>query len=126
MGKTIMIVDDHQPLRNALCDLLLEAMPDCKIIEAADGEEAIHLVDTRIPDIVIMDIRLPGIDGVESARIMQDRNPELKVIMLSIQEDDIYRKRSQLAGASDYVTKRNMHKDLFPAVRRVLKETEER
>ena len=45
------------------------------------------------PDIVIMDIRLPGIDGVESARIMQDRNPELKVIMLSIQEDDIVQEK---------------------------------
>ena len=123
MGKAIMIVDDHQKLRNVVRDLLLEAMPDCKIIEAASGEEAVHLTETRTPDIVIMDIRLPGMDGIESARIMHDRKPELKIIMLSIQENDMHRKRARLGGASDYVSKREMHKDLLPAVKRALKET---
>ncbi len=125
MGKTILVVDDHQPLRESLRALLLEAMPDCSIIEAADGEEAIEFADTKSPDIVIMDIGLPGIDGIETTKIIHARKPELKVVMLSMYEEDNYRQEAKLAGASDYVLKRTMHKDLMPAVKRALKEAEE-
>jgi PAS domain S-box-containing protein len=126
LGKTIMVVDDHQPLRESLRALLLEAMPDCSIIEAADGEEAIKIADTKSPDIVIMDIGLPGIDGIETTKIIHARKPELKVVMLSLHEEDNYRQEAKLAGASAYVSKRTMYKDLVTVVKQALKETEER
>jgi two-component system, NarL family, response regulator NreC len=118
MAKTrILIVDDHDVVRSGL-NVLLRSAPDFAVVgEAADGEEALKQAAKLKPDIVIMDISMPKLDGIEATRLIKERQPEVKVIILSVHEDEEYAYQILKAGASGYLLKNAGRKEIFEAVR---------
>ncbi len=121
MKKTrILIADDHSVVRSGL-RLLLQSSPDFAVVaEAADGEEAIMLVDKHKPDVVIMDISMPRLNGIEATSIMKQAHPEMKVIILTVHEDEEYVYQMLRAGASGYVLKSAGKKEIFAAIESAL------
>ena len=121
MTATILIVEDHDAVRKSLRDWLQVEFPQCRIIEAASGEEAIALIQTESPRLVVMDISLPGMSGIEATRQIKAALPSAQVVMLTIHEDDAHRADATTAGASAYVPKRVMQTELIPTLAALLK-----
>jgi len=118
MKKTrILIADDHDVVRSGL-RMLLKTSPDFSITgEAADGEEAVRLVEKQKPDIAFMDISMPRLDGIEATKIIRQNTPETKVIILTVHEDEEYAFHVLHAGASGYLLKNASKKEIFEAIR---------
>ena len=116
----ILLVDDHWEVRDRLRILLMQE-PDFELIgEAGDGEEALEILSRRPIDVVILDLNLPGISGIEIAkRILQDR-PETRVIIVSMQSNPHYVKESFNAGVGSYVLKDCAFEEMVKAVRIVV------
>jgi len=121
MKKTrIIIADDHSVVRSGL-RLLLQSSPDFTVVaEAEDGEEAVTLVDRHKPEVVIMDISMPKLNGIEATGIMKQSNPDLKIIILTVHEDEEYVYQMLRAGASGYVLKSAGKKEIFAAIESAL------
>lgn len=121
MKKTrIVIADDHSVVRSGL-RLLLQSSPNFRVVaEAEDGEAAVALVDRHKPEVVIMDISMPKLNGIEATGIMKQNNPELKIIILTVHEDEEYVYQMLRAGASGYVLKSAGKKEIFAAVESAL------
>jgi two-component system, NarL family, response regulator NreC len=121
MKKTrIIIADDHSVVRSGL-RLLLQSSPDFTVIaEAEDGEEAVALVDRHKPDVVIMDISMPKLNGIEATGIMKQNDPDMKIIILTVHEDEEYVYQMLRAGASGYVLKSAGKKEIFAAIESAL------
>jgi DNA-binding NarL/FixJ family response regulator len=117
--ETIMIVDDHAGMRTSLGDLLRAVFPPFRIMEAANGEDAIAYARACPLNVIVMDIGLPGVNGIETTRAIKTIMPATRVVMLSIYEEENYREDARLAGASAYVRKRTMQTDLVPALQRL-------
>ncbi len=120
MPATILIVEDHEDVRKAMRDWLEVEFPQCRVIEAASGEQAIALARSESPRLVVMDIRLPGINGIETARQIKAALPLAQIVMLTIHAGEIYRADARAAGASAYVTKQRMHSELVPTLAALL------
>jgi DNA-binding NarL/FixJ family response regulator len=120
MPATILIVEDHEAVRKALRDWLGVEFPSCRVIEATSGEEAIALVRVEPPHLVVMDIRLPGINGIEATRQIKAALPFTQIVMLTIHTNDIYRIDAGVAGASAYITKQKMYCELVPTLAALL------
>jgi len=115
----ILIADDHGIVRKGL-RLQLESHPDFDVVgEATDGREAVKQVEELNPDVVIMDIAMPNLNGIEAAAQMVKRNEKLGVIMLSMYSDETYLTRALNAGAKGYLLKDNADVDLQRAVEAV-------
>jgi len=115
----LLLVDDHEVVRTGL-RMLLENQPNIKIIgEASTGLQALEMVDALIPDVVIMDITLPDISGIEATRRLRQSHPDLPVVALTIHEDEQYFFEMLQAGASGYVPKRAAPEDLLNAIQAV-------
>jgi len=110
--RTILIVDDHAVLRGVLQTQLLEWFPGVTVVEAGDGETAMDLASKFEPDIAIMDITLPGVNGIATTRWVKERFPHTRVVILSVHELAAYREDAANAGADAYVAKRQMHTEL--------------
>jgi len=118
--KTVVVVDDHDLIRVGICRLLTD-VPDITVVgQARSGEEAITLVKDLSPDIVFMDIRMPGIGGLEATRRILARQPETKVIVVSAFNDEIYPATLLKAGAYGYITKNADTEEIKTAVQTVL------
>ena len=117
---TILIVEDHDALRNSLRNWLTSIFHDCVFLQAGTGEEALQLCHEHLPEIVLMDIMLPEMSGIETARRMKGVVPEARVVMLSIYEDSAYRTDAAAAGAVAYISKRKMGTELVPLVAKLL------
>jgi len=116
MTLRILLVDDHQIFREALRSLL-EKTGDFQVVgEAGDGLSALKLAEELSPDIVCLDIGMPGVSGVETARALSQRFPSLKIIALSTHTDRIYVMDMLKAGVSAYVTKAEGGKELLRAI----------
>lgn len=101
----VLIVDDHELVRTGI-KRLLEDTRDIRVIaEASTGEEALGLVREHRPDVVLMDVNMPGIGGLEATRKLIQSHPELRVIVVTIHVDEPYPTRLLEAGASGYLTK---------------------
>ncbi len=120
MGATILIVEDHNDVRTAMQDWLQVEFPRCRVIGAACGEEAIALARSELPSLIVMDIRLPGMSGIEATRRIKAALPFAQIVMLTIHTDDIYRADARAAGASAYVTKQRMRGELVSTLARLL------
>ena len=118
--KTVLVVDDHDLIRLGICRLLSD-VPGINVIDqAASGEEAIVLVRKHRPDIVFMDIRMPGIGGLEATQRILSQQPNTKVIVISAFNDDVYPMTLLKAGASGYITKNADTDEIKTAIETVL------
>ena len=120
MDQNILIVEDHQGVRKSLREWLVLSFPQYQLLEATTGEEAITMAQTTSPCLVIMDIGLPGMSGIEATVAIKKSLPSTQVVMLTVYDDDDYRNHAAAAGASAYVAKRKVKTDLLPTIRRVL------
>ncbi|HLE77923.1 MAG TPA: response regulator transcription factor [bacterium] len=118
MAKTrIVIADDHSIVREGV-RMILATQRDFDVVgEAGSGEEALDLIETLRPDVVVMDISMPGIGGIEATAQVKQRHPSINVLALTMHEDESYVFRLLRAGASGYVLKRAAATDLVAAVR---------
>ena len=115
----VAIVDDHQLVREGLRDLLEDA-PDIEVVgEAANGQEALLLCSRLAPNLVLMDVRMPEMDGLAATREIKQRHPEISVMMLTMHENPDYLLEALKAGASGYVLKDGLRQEVVSAVRRV-------
>jgi DNA-binding NarL/FixJ family response regulator len=117
MRKTrVLLADDHQLMRSGV-RLMLEREADLTVVgEAGDGREAVALAKTLKPEVVVMDIGMPNLNGIEAALQMTQHNPELAVVMLSMHSDESYVLRALKAGARGYLLKDSAEADLIKAV----------
>lgn len=101
----VVVIDDHQIVRDGLV-ALLGALDGIEVVgTAADGREAVHVVEDSSPDLVVMDIQMPHLDGIEATRFLTGRNPALRVVMLTMNEDDDTILAAIRAGACGYLLK---------------------
>lgn len=115
----ILLVDDQRLMREGL-RTLLELEPDlCVVGEAGDGQAALDIYAVHAPDVVLMDIRMPGMDGVEATRRLRQRWPDARVMILTTFDDDAYIFDGLRAGARGYLLKDVSGHDLAEAVRTV-------
>jgi DNA-binding NarL/FixJ family response regulator len=119
MSISVLLVDDHKIVREGTRQLL-ELSNDIKILgEASDGLEAVNLAGTLRPDVIVMDVRLPKLNGVEATRAITTRHPNIKVLILSAYDDDSYVFPLLEAGASGYLLKTSSGAELASAIRLV-------
>jgi DNA-binding NarL/FixJ family response regulator len=120
MPQTILIVEDNDLVRESLQVWLSIAFPWCKFEQAKSGEEAVALHRACPMDLVLMDLGLPQMNGIEATRLIKASTPETRVVMLSIQEDPRYVADAVEAGVCAYISKRKMHDELIPVVANLL------
>src|SRR5690606_37264583 len=115
----IIVTDDHRLMREGLSAMMAHE-DDMEVIgEAANGEEAINLVRERQPDIVLMDILMPGMNGLEAARWIQEVDPHVRVIVISMEVSKEYVTAAIKSGVDGYLPKNIGKSDLLSAVRMV-------
>lgn len=115
----VMLVDDHAVVRMGFRLLLQEAADIAVVAEAATGEEALKQHAELNPDVIVMDISMPGIGGVEAVTRLITKDPAVKVLVLSAHEDSIHPKRMLKAGALGYLSKRSAAEELIAAIHQV-------
>ncbi len=116
MGVKVLIVDDHKIVRDGL-RILLARRQDMEIVgEAADGAAAVKLTEELSPDVVIMDISMPGLNGIEATRLILAGRPGIKVIALSMYSDRTFVSAALKAGASGYLVKECAFEELVRAI----------
>ena len=117
----ILLADDHTIVRQGL-KLILSAHADLAVIgEAANGREAVDLAEKLKPDIVLMDVAMPELNGIEATRRMVAANPRIKVLVLSMHKEAVYVREILKAGARGYILKDAIDTELLNAVRSVAK-----
>ncbi|MCD7034458.1 response regulator transcription factor [Metabacillus sp. GX 13764] len=117
MKTRIAIIDDHQLFREGV-KRILDFEPSFEVVaEGDDGDEAVRIVDEHRPDVVIMDINMPNVNGVEATKQLVDANPETKVIILSIHDDENYVTHALKTGARGYLLKEMDADTLIEAVK---------
>jgi DNA-binding NarL/FixJ family response regulator len=117
MSIRVVVVDDHAIVREGLA-ALLGALDGIDVVgTAGDGREALHVVEQSAPDVVVMDIQMPRLDGIEATRFLTSRNQGLRVVMLTMNEDDDTVLSAIRAGASGYLLKGSGAEEVQNAVR---------
>ena len=116
----VLIVDDHHAVRAAVSGWLAASFQGLRVQEACDAEEALKAVEATRFDLVLMDLGLPGTNGVEATRLLSARLPQTKIVVVSVHDSDAHRAAAQAAGAVAFVAKRHMHEHLRAALRQVL------
>lgn len=115
----VLIADDHPFFRDGL-RMLLETTPDTELVgEASDGNEAVALAAEMTPDVILMDLRMPGIGGIEAARLILERRPEAGILVMTMVEDDDSVFAAMRAGALGYLLKGAGSSELLLAIRAV-------
>lgn len=118
MSKTkLLLVDDHAVLRAGL-KMLLNSQTDMEVVgEAADGTEALQQVQKLRPDMVIIDLTMSPMGGDEATRLIKDENPNIKIVVLTVHDDEYYLRRALRCGADGFVPKKAADTDLLSAIR---------
>jgi len=112
----ILLADDHTVMRNGL-RLLLERQPNLTVVgEASDGRETVRAAESVSPDVVVMDIAMPNLNGIEAARQITATRPETAIVILSMHSDESYVIRALKAGARAYLLKDSAEGDLIAAI----------
>jgi NarL family two-component system response regulator LiaR len=115
----VMLVEDHVLVREGTREMLDREEDLCVVAEAGDGEEAVQLAAERHPDIIIMDIAMPKLDGIEATRQIKAANPTTSILVLTAYDDDQYVFAFLEAGAAGYLLKDVSTSDLIQAIRSV-------
>ena len=112
----LLLVDDHDIVRKGI-RMLLESYPEIDIAgEASSAAEALELAGKIQPDVVVMDITLPDLSGIEATRLLKEKYPDISIVALTIHEDDQYFYQMLQVGASGYIPKRAASEDLVRAI----------
>jgi two-component system invasion response regulator UvrY len=115
----VLLVDDHAVVRMGF-KMLLESASDIKVVaEAENGEQAVKLYAEHHPDVIVMDITMPGIGGLEAIERIMAKDNSARILVLSAHEDSVHPKRVLNAGAMGYLTKRSAAEELIKAIRTV-------
>ena len=115
----VLLADDHKMIRAGL-RLVLEQQADIAVAgEADDGREAVSLADELKPDVIVMDVAMPNLNGIEASLQIKQSRPEAAIVMLSMHSDEGYILRALRAGAAGYILKDSAEADLVSAVRAV-------
>ncbi|GHV60041.1 DNA-binding response regulator [Spirochaetia bacterium] len=118
----ILLADDQQLFSDNLKLMLQTLTEDIKVVGiAADGQEVIDMVEKITPDLILMDVRMPGIDGVQAAKIIHQRHPEIKIVMLTTFLDDTYVEDALQYGAYGYILKNIRSEDLIASLRAIFR-----
>lgn len=122
MGTTmnILIADDHANVRRGLRELLVDAFPGTHFSEACDGDQVLIQLVASQPDVLLLDINMPGRSGFEVLKDVKHSYPQLPVIMVSVQSESQYALRCLRAGAAEYVNKNSVSEELAPAIQKIL------
>ncbi len=113
----ILLADDHTVVRDGL-RALLERESDMKVVaEAADGRESVSLAETASPDVVLMDLAMPNMNGMEATRRILEANPRVSVVILSMHQDESYVLGALKAGAKGYLLKDSLRGEVVEAIR---------
>lgn len=115
----VLLVDDHELIRIGIKRLLQDVHGIKVIGEASTGEEAIRIAKELIPDVVLMDVQMPGIGGLEATRKMIRHNPDIKILALTVFDDEPYPSRLLQAGAAGYITKGCDADEMIRAIRTI-------
>jgi two-component system, NarL family, invasion response regulator UvrY len=115
----VMLADDHNIVREGLRRIIEESEGIRVVAEAADGHEALGLIASSAPDVAVIDISMPGLDGLEVIGRIRAEHPGLPVLVLTMHEEEQYVVRAITAGAMGYVTKRSASEELVQAIRKV-------
>jgi DNA-binding NarL/FixJ family response regulator len=115
----VFVADDHTIVRKGLCSLLNDERDIEVIGEARDGREVIREIQKLSPDVIVMDINMPQLNGIEVTRIIKKNHPSVEIIMLTMYSDEGYVHEALLAGASGFLIKNTVPQDLCSAIRAV-------
>lgn len=120
MAARVLLVDDHEIMREGMCALLRKC-EDIEVVgQAADGRTAIELTDQLNPDIVIMDIGMPNLNGIDATHLMRENHPQLKILALSAHSDGSIVSKVIKAGANGYMLKDSAFKELQDGITTLL------
>jgi DNA-binding NarL/FixJ family response regulator len=120
-GVRVMIVDDHPIVRDGLRHFI-DAEPEMTVCgEARSGEDALKALSSGVPDLVLVDLSLPGMDGVSLIRRIKEDHPEVLILVVSMLEQSMHAERALRAGASGFVTKADATEEVVTAIRRVVR-----
>ena len=115
----ILLADDHAVVRKGF-RMILDAQPDMEIIgEAGNGKECVTMAGELLPDVVVMDVAMPELNGIEATRRLASANPLIRVLALSMHKDSVYVREILRAGAKGYLLKDSSDVELLLAVRAV-------
>jgi DNA-binding NarL/FixJ family response regulator len=116
---TVLLADDHEVVREGLRLALLRS-PHIRVVgEAPDGETAVSLTERRLPDVIVMDLRMPGMDGIEATEEIMRRVPEAKVLIFTAYSERALLQRGLESGAKGYILKEAPHETLLRAIEKV-------
>ena len=111
-----LVVEDHDAVRRALCDRIKASFGQYRLREAGTVDEALKIVEAERVNIVLMDIHLPGMDGVAGTQAVLERSPHTSVVVVSVFDDSSHRSAASKAGARAYVCKRAINRELIPVL----------
>jgi DNA-binding NarL/FixJ family response regulator len=118
MEVTVLIVDDNAQLRALIREIVAEAS-NLQVVGEADGAEAIQLVQALRPAIVLLDLIMPQVNGLEVLRWIKVEHPETKVIIVTVHDEDAYRQAAEASGADAFLLKKTLVTILLPTIRRL-------
>ena len=119
MSIEVMLVDDHMIVRQGIKSVISQE-PDIKVVaEASDGREAIELAKQKSPDVIVMDISLPFLNGLDASRQILKQNKSIKILILSMHENRVFIEKALSYGIRGYVLKESAVTDIVKAIREV-------
>ncbi|MCL5951917.1 MAG: response regulator transcription factor [Chloroflexi bacterium] len=127
LHKTSVMVVDDEPIFVRIASLFLEThhKNEVEIVGTANGgEECLAQVQLLAPDVVLLDLNMPGLSGLQTIPLLRIMYPELRIVALTLNDDEMYRKAVLAAGGNELVSKATMNTDLIPAIHRVMEEGE--
>ena len=114
---TFLVVDDHLVVREGCVAMLKSACGACDVFEADSGEAALSLVRRCSPDLIVMDVNMPGMDGIEATRRLKASHPEIAVVILTVNDEELFLVEAIRAGASSYLLKDKISERLVPSLK---------